>query len=249
MTTSIVAAAAVIALGTALPAAAQPDPARDRARIQVRLAEEDMRAEKWAEAAKRFQQATDIDPSFEYAYYGLGRADMALKKYIDAIAAYTKCRDLYRAQVGRRFTNAQEAQRYRQERITELDELIRQVQSRPQTSQTQEQLRQVQDQKRQIQDIISRGNNMTIENAVPAWVSLALGSAHFRAGQLMNAEREYKAALAADPKVGEAHQNLAVIYMTLQRYADAERALKAAKKVGFKVNPALEQELKDRKKE
>lgn len=248
MRTVIAIAAAVLALGTALPAAAQPNPARDRARIQNRLGWENMQVEAWAKAAKNFQEAIDLDPEYEDAYYGLGRADMALKKYVEAIAAYTRCRDLYRAQAGRQFSNAQEAQRYRRERITELDEMIRQVLSGPQTVQAQERLRQVQEQKRQVQEIISRGNNITIENSVPAWVSLALGSAYFRAGRLPDAEREYKEAIAADPKTGEAHQNLAVVYLATERYADAERAIAAARKTGFKVNPQLEQEIREKKK-
>jgi hypothetical protein len=73
------------------------------------------------------RQRIDIDPTFEVPYYGLGRADLALKQYVAAIAALAKCRELYQAQVGRQFANAQEAQRYRQDRITEIDEQIRQV--------------------------------------------------------------------------------------------------------------------------
>ena len=248
MRTLIVAAVAVLALGTAMPAAAQPNPARDRAQIRNRLGWENMQGEKWAAAAKNFQQAIDIDPGYEDAYYGLGRADMALKKYVEAIDAYTRSRDLYRARAGRQFSNAQEAQRRRRDDITEIDERIRYIQSLPQTLQTQDQLRQLQDYRRRQMETISRGNNITIQNSVPAWISLALGSAYFRAGRMPDAEREYKEAIAADSKAGEAHQNLAVVYLTTERYADAERAIAAAKKTGFKVNPQLEQEIREKKK-
>ena len=244
----IVAAAAVLALGTALPATAQPNAARDRARIQVRLGEEDMRVEKWAEAARNFQQAIDIDPSFEYAYYDLGRADMALKKYVDAIAAYTKSRALYEAQAGKQFSNAQDAQRARREEITEIDDRIRSLQGLPQTVQTQDQLRQLQDYKRRRLEDISRGNNITIEDSVPAWVSVALGSALFRAGHMQDAEREYKAAIEADAKTGEAHSNLAVVYLQTGRIEEAEKSVKAAEKAGFKVNPMLKEDIAARKK-
>ena len=63
-----------------------------------------MRDEAWPEAAKSFQQAIDIDRDYEGAYYGLGLASMRLKKYSDAIEAYLKCRDSYRAQAGKQFT-------------------------------------------------------------------------------------------------------------------------------------------------
>jgi tetratricopeptide (TPR) repeat protein len=172
---------------------------------------------------------------------------MALKQYVSAISALSRCRDLYRAQVGRQFSNQQDAQRARADRITELDEMIRQVQAGPQTIQAQDQLRQLQDQKRQIQDIIARGGNMSLEAAVPAWVSLSLGSAYFRSGKLADAEREYKATIEADRKSGEALNNLAVVYLETGRFAQAEASLKEAKKTGFKVNPQLEQAIKDKK--
>jgi Tfp pilus assembly protein PilF len=81
---------------------------------------------------------------------------------------------------------------------------------------------------------------------VPAWISLALGSAYFRAGKLADAEQEYKAAIAADPGTGEAHSNLAVVYLETGRYDEAEKAVKAAEKAGFRVNPQLKQDIKDR---
>jgi Tfp pilus assembly protein PilF len=83
---------------------------------------------------------------------------------------------------------------------------------------------------------------------VPAFVSLALGSAYFRAGKLQDAEREYKAAIDADSKTGEAHSNLAVVYMETGRYDDAERSVAAAEKAGYKVHPQLKDDIKKRRK-
>ena len=78
----------------------------------------------------------------------------------------------------------------------------------------------------------------------PAWISLALGSAYFRAGAMADAEREYRAAIGVDPKLGEAHNNLAVVFMLTGRFADAEQEIKAAEKSGFRVNPQLKEDLK-----
>jgi tetratricopeptide (TPR) repeat protein len=221
---------------------------RDRAVTQNRLGWDYMKTETWEKAAAAFQAAIDIDPTFELPYYGLGRADMALKHYVAAIAAYAKCRDLYQSRAGKQFSNAQDAQRYRQDRITEIDEQIRQVNTMPPTIQQQDMLRQLNNQRRDIQDAITRGNGMNLDATVPPWVSLALGSAFFRAGKLSDAEREYKAAIAADGKSGEAHNNLAVVYLETGRLNEAETSVKAAKKAGFRVNPQLEQDIKDRKK-
>jgi Flp pilus assembly protein TadD len=90
--------------------------------------------------------------------------------------------------------------------------------------------------------------SLTIDSKAPAFVSLALGSAYFRFGKLEDAEREYKAALEVDPRAGEAHSNLAVVYLETGRYADAERAVVAAEKAGFTVHPQLKQDIDSRKK-
>jgi tetratricopeptide (TPR) repeat protein len=248
-TTIAMAAAAALLYSGSVAVSAQMNPERERARTQYRVGWENMKAEAWEKAAKSFQEAVDIDETYELAYYMLGRANMPLKRYAQAIAAYSKCRDLYRDQAGRQYSNAQEAQRYRNNRITELDEMIRQVQTGPQTAQAMEQLRQIQEQKRQIQDAISRGiTNLSLESAVPPWVSLALGSAYFRAERFADAEREYKAAIAADSRAGEAHNNLAVVYLQTGRYDEAEKAVKSAEKAGFRVNPMLKEDITAKKK-
>ncbi|MEO8680979.1 MAG: tetratricopeptide repeat protein [Vicinamibacterales bacterium] len=243
-------ALAVLTLAVPSPAIAQNPNAADRERavVQNRLGWDYMKTETFDKAAAAFQAAIDIDPTFEVPYYGLGRADMALKKYLSAIAAYVKCRDLYESRAGQRFANAQDAQRYRQDRLTEIDEQIRQVNAMPPSIQQQDMLRQVSNQRRDVQDAITRGNDMSLDATVPPWVSLALGSAYFRSGKLADAEREYKATIAADAKSGEAHNNLAVVYLETGRFAEAEASVKAAKKAGFKVHPQLEQDIRNRKK-
>ena len=181
------------------------------------------------------------------AYYGLGRAHMGQKQYADAAAALAKCRDLYAAHAGRRFSNAQEAQRQRRDQMMELDEVLRQYQTGPQTARSSETVRQLSERRRQLQESINRGTDLAIENTVPAYVSLSLGSAYFRAERFADAEREYKATIAADPKSGEAYSNLAVVYLYGGRYDEADRAVKAAEKTGFKVNPGLKEDIRKKK--
>ena len=239
----------LVMLTAVSPAFAQHNPAeRARAATQNRLGWDYMRAESWDKAAAAFQTAIDIDPTFEVPYYGLGRADLALKQYVAAIAALAKCRDLYQAQVGRQFANAQEAQRYRQDRITEIDEQIRMANSMPPSIQQQDLLRQLGNQRRDVQDAIAKGINVNLDATVPPWVSLSLGSAYFRSGKMADAEREYKATIAADNKSGEAHNNLAVVYLETERFTDALNSINAAKKTGFKVNPELEKAIRSKQK-
>jgi tetratricopeptide (TPR) repeat protein len=246
--------AAVIAAALAVTIAAmaaQISSERERARPHYRAGEGFLRIEAWKEAAKSFQQAIDIDPQFEDAYYGLGRAQMALRQFTEAIASYSKCRDLYRAEGGRRFANQQEARRHWQDRMMEVDDVLRQYQqgtNPQQTAQTSQRIRQLQELRRDLQERLTRSLSVSLESKAPAFVSLALGSAYFRSSQLADAEREYKAAIDVDPRSGEAHSNLAVVYLETGRIADAERSVAAAEKAGFKVHPQLKQDIKDRKK-
>jgi tetratricopeptide (TPR) repeat protein len=217
---------------------------RERALAPYRQGLDHLRAEAWDRAVTAFQQAIDIDNSFELAYYGLGRARMPQRRYAEAIVAFTRCRDLFLAQVGRQFSTRHDAQRYRQDRLNEIDELIRQYQQGPLTIRAQDAIRQLEQQKRDIREQFERGMNITIENAVPAYVSLALGSAFFRSEQFADAEREYKAAIAADPRSGEAFNNLAVVYLQTGRAREAEEAVRSAERAGFKVHPQLKADIK-----
>ena len=246
MARSLVTALLLITVG--IPALAQSPGDRNKARAQNRLGWEYMKAEQFDSAVNAFRSAVEIDPTFEMPWYGLGRAHLALKQFASATSALERCRDLYQQQAGRQFTNQQEAQRFRHDRITEIDEMIRRVQSGPMTLQRQDQLRQLQDQKRQLQEIINRGNGVTIASTVPAWVSLSLGSAYFRSGKLQDAEREFKAAAEADRRSGEALSNLAVVYLETDRLPLALGAIEAAKKTGFKVNPELEKAIRSKVK-
>lgn len=241
-------ALALVALLTAVAASAQPQVDRNKAREFNQRGWEYMRSEKFDNAVTAFQKSLEIDPTFDMPWYGLGRAHLALKQFVSAISALNRCKDLYVQQVGRQFTNQQEAQRVRQDRLAEIDEMIRELQTAPQSAQRQEQLRQVQEHRRQLQEIMNRGNNVTIESGVPAWVSLSLGSAYFRSGKLAEAEREFKAAAESDRRSGEALNNLAVVYLETQRFDLAKTTIEAAKKTGFKVNPELEQAIRSKAK-
>src|SRR5687767_14751506 len=217
--------------------------ARERAREPYVAGLDQMRSEDFAAARKSFEAAIRIEPAFELAHYMLGRVHLAQKEYAPAAASLTRARDLYVSQAGRKFADKQEAQRHRRERIAEIEGLISNLQGvTPQTFQTREQIRQLEERKRQVEDL-DRAKDLTPEQVVPAFVSLSLGSAYFRQGKLAEAEQAYLAAVAADPKTGEAHNNLAVVYLQTGRYTQAKAAVRAAEKAGVKVHPELKAEI------
>jgi len=220
----------------------------ERAQLHYRLGWESLRSEKWSDAAKEFTQAIDLNRKFTLAYYGLGKSEMGLRRYPNAIAAFETCRDQFMSKTGEKFSGQFDANRQRQDRIMELQELSRQQATGRQTQQTADSQRQIQNAIRQTQNEMMQGNNLNIETSAPAFVSLALGSAYFRAGRLGDAEREYKATLDADAKAGEAHNNLAVVYMLTGRLADATKEVALAEKSGFRVNPDLKAEIAEKRK-
>jgi Flp pilus assembly protein TadD len=85
------------------------------------------------------------------------------------------------------------------------------------------------------------------EFRTPSEVSLAIGSAYFRAGDLGEAETAYLAAISVNPRMGEAHNNLAVIYMINGRLDEAENEVRLAEQSGFRVNPMFKDDLKKRR--
>lgn len=216
----------------------------ERARKHYLAGWDHMRAEEFDQAAEEFHSAIELNPKFAIAYFSLGRAYQNLHRYAEAVQALSASRDLYQAQASAKFNSQMEADRYRQDRLMELQDMRTQLGKGPQNDRSQNQMRQVDDAIRQTSEEKSRALNVAIEEPVPSFVSLSLGSALFRAARYPEAEVAYRAAVRADEKSGEAHNNLAVLYLTQQRFADAMAEVKAAEKTGFRVNPELKDEIR-----
>jgi len=234
-----------------MPKSATPE--AQRANRHYELGWSAMRSEHWAEAAKEFQQSIDNDPKFNLAYYSLGRAEMGLRNFTKAIAAYTKCRDLYVTGSGERFTSQLDATQRLDDRILETQAALTQanIQSSGAKGGTQSSSLMRTDLQRQLQQLQQardRNINVTIEATVPYFVPMALGAAYFRSGQFADAEREYKAAIETNPDSGETHNNLAVLYMLTGRLDDSGKEIAFAEKTGYRVNPQFKQDLESKRK-
>jgi tetratricopeptide (TPR) repeat protein len=240
---------AIIALVAAvlIPAygAAQTDP---NAEVHYRNGLQLMSSEHWDDAAEAFTREIDLDPKFALAYYWLGRARIAGAKYVAAIAALQTCRELYLQEQGLRASDQLAANTRRQDQLREIRELIRERQRGRQSAANDRVVMHLEMLEHEIESQQSSGSSMDFRLSVPAFVSLSLGSAYFRKGELGPAEEHYRAALEANPKMGEAHNNLAVVLMMTGRIADAEREASLAEKSGFRVNPEFKDQLKAARK-
>lgn len=248
-------AVAVVATSTAVLAQQSPpsnmnrvpdDLNRVRAREHYSVGWEHMRSEAFDRAAAEFQLATDFEPKFAMAWYGLGRAHMALRKYQQALLNLEESRALFTAEVSQRFNNRMDVDRARRDRVMELQSIRSQYLKGPQSDQSRDMVRLMDNRIRVTTEDLEREFGADFETPVPAFVSLSLGSAYFRRERFVEAERAYKEALKADDSTGAAHNNLAALYQTQGRYAEAQAHIRAAEKVGFFVDPDLKSQVASR---
>ena len=224
------------------------DRTRREALQHYRLGEDSLKSERFDEAENEFQSAAKLDPQLELAPYGLGRVYMVTKRYVEAIAAFSKCRDIFQNNAS---TVAQDRTAFEQridDQIRALEDTKHMYESGTGNNRTANVAVTIQNLQMQINTLRGqRRRGGEHPEPTPAWISIALGSAYFRANDMASAEREYREALKVDPKLGEAHNNLAVVYMLTGRYDDAEREIKEAEANGFRVNPQFKEDLKKAK--
>lgn len=234
-------------LASAAAAQIVDDSRRQQAVQHYRNGQELMFAEQFEKAEQQFAQAIELDPLLTLAHYGRGQSLMALKRYASAIQAYVECREAHSRIFALQRSNAVDLDRRASEEIVELKDTISALRSGKIKSlggvATTVDTRVAQLEAR-IRDLERLRQTDAGVFRVPAEVSLALGSAYFRNGDVADAEREWKAAVDVNPRLGEAHNNLAVVYLLSRRKANAEDAVRAAERAGFRVNPQLKEDIR-----
>jgi tetratricopeptide (TPR) repeat protein len=215
--------------------------ARREALRHFRSGQELLLAERYEQAAAEFTTAIDLDPLLTLAHYGLGQSYMALKRYASAVQAFIGCREAYGRLALLRQSDVVASERRLDEEARELRDSLSRVRSgqiKNVGPAVEQQLEKRLDELETMRR--SRGSERL---QTPAEVSLALGSAHYRNNQAQDAEREWMAAVAVNPRLGEAHNNLAVLYMLTGRKKEAEDAVRAAERARFRVNPQLKADI------
>lgn len=228
-------------LAGALFLASAPGANQRLAEIKLKQGQELLREERFEQAIEAFREALRLDPLLMMAHYGLGQAHMALREYPAAVADYQRAREVFLQLVSLGVAKRLDDDQARDDRIRDLQERIRETRAQPApANSTAARRHEVLVQQWELEiATLRRSQGQTNTPDVPAGLSLRLGSAHFRNGQMMDAEREYRAAIAVDRKLGEAHNNLAVVLLLTGRPAEAKQEVELAEKAGFKVPPGL----------
>jgi Tfp pilus assembly protein PilF len=218
---------------------------RQEAAKHFRKGDEAFHSEQFEEAEREFRKAIGLDPLMTLAHYRLGQTFMARRLFPDAVQAFIGCRNAFQeiARIGLR--DAGELDRRRTEEINALRDSIATLQRNDQlAAQNQNNIRRMEDRVRELERVRQSGG----ENAgVPAEVTFSLGTAYLRAGSLEDAEREYLEALKNNPDLGEAHSNLAVVYLKTNRIEQAWQQVLAAEKSGLAVHPGLRKDIESRR--
>ncbi|MET0552330.1 MAG: tetratricopeptide repeat protein [Vicinamibacteria bacterium] len=220
-------------------------PERLQAEQHLKAGQEFLASERYEQALASFQQAIKLDPLMIMAHYGAGQSHMALKDYTSAVTSFERARSAFKERSADIISIRLENDRAREDRIIVLKDKIRENQERslsPNSTAARERDRRTQEWEMEIQRL-QRVERIGTALELPAGLSLALGSAYFRSGQLKDAEREYRAAIDVQPKLGEPRNNLAVVLLLTGRPADANAQVKLAEKSGFKVPPGLKQDI------
>ena len=226
---------------------AGPTPESIQAQQKLKDGQHLLSSERFEQAAEAFREAIRLDPALTMAHYGLGQANMALKEYPAAVKAFQGARAAFHDRAADTLTRNLENDQLRQDRVRLLQDKIRENQQLVLPTGS----RQAQERDRRVQQwemeaaMLQRSSLAGVHQTpdIPPGFLLALGSAHFRAGQLADAEREYRAALEVQPRLGEARNNLAVALLLTGRPAEAREQIKLAEKAGFKVAPGLKEDV------
>ena len=221
------------------PLADSEEVQRHKAMDHYKKGEDRLRDEKWEQAAEEFRSAVALHPPFVLAHYGLGQALMALRRFPDAVQAFSASRDAFYKVSALKAADRMRAADVSQQMVDEYRNLTG-IDGRGNTAKG------VTNRLNVLRDLEQAKRLDDGNPEPPAEISLALAGAWFRQGNLEEAEKENRNALKSRPDYGQAHNNLAVICMMTGRFPEARAAVEKAEKSGFAVNPKLKEELERR---
>ena len=236
----VVAATLVLQVVVNPPLPAHEQNRREAYRLYV-IGQEHMSSEQFEKAAGYFQTAIKLDRFFTDAHFGLGQAYMGLRRYASAVQAYERCLEAAEAIFGMREQDRAKTDQLVTDQLRALREAMAQASRMGQGSGQRNAQLSIE---KRIRELERSRSALTDRFEPPPEVLLSLGSAHYRNGNAIAARERWEEAVRINGKLGEAWNNLAVVYMQSGRKTDAETAVKNAEKNGFRVNPQLKADIR-----
>jgi tetratricopeptide (TPR) repeat protein len=212
---------------------------------EFRLGEEALRKEAFDQAERHFRTAIAHDAGFVKAHCALGQVHMATRRYRPAVDALSRCKFLITSRAADQAAATATDDLERRREVEELQDAIQRARSGQIKSADAHTILKLEEQLRRIEEGRSRAGGQAA--GVPAELSFALGTAHLRIGDLEEAERELREALSVRPDLGEAHNNLAAVYVGLGRWQEAQEQVAAAESAGFPVSAELKRDVAERR--
>lgn len=229
-----------LALALAMPGTVLAGPVEESQRRKAmelyKKGEDLLKSEKFEQAAEQFKKAIELNNDHVLAHYGLGQSYMSLKQFPDAVQAFSGSRDAYYRLASLKVSDRMAAEAVGQQMVDEARNLTG-VDGRGGSAKG------VNNRLNVLRDLEQTKRLDNGNPEPPAEISLALAGAWFRQGNLDEAEKENKNALKSRPDYGQAHSNLAVIYLMTARIPESRTEVEKAEKSGFTVNPKLKEEL------
>lgn len=205
-------------------------------------------------AAREFEAALQIAPEYADALHGLGKARMGLKQFDVAARALERCRDSYARAGTQDAEHRLLANRAREDQVRTLRRRVADLENAVSASGpgggaggsgAGTEILDLKQQIRELQGERESGPATGQPSPVPAFISLALGSAYFRLDRLPDAEKMFREAIAVQSKFGEAHSNLALVCLLTGRASEAQDHVRIAEEAKFQINPELKRQIRD----
>jgi tetratricopeptide (TPR) repeat protein len=228
-----------------LPPAAGADERKElkEAAKLVEQGDKALRSGKLDQAEQKYLEAAALGPDLPAPHRGLGQVYMTQKRYAEALAALERCKERLLVHQGQSAKDRLKQDAAIEEKIIALQDQLRSMDSGGKEASFANAGAMRTELEEQIRRLDQMRQRDRAPGALPADLHLLLGSAHFRLDHKAEAEAEFRAAIAADPKLGEAHNNLAVLLFLGGRNQEAKSEVEAAEKAGFPVVPAFKQKL------
>lgn len=196
---------------------------------------------KEGEGEAELLEAVKIFPELADAHVQLGNLSMRRKNFTEGLERYLQAQHALGRLQGVARSQGMERQRQIQENLDVLRERVSQLQR----SQVPGAEGKIEQNLAQIEKLEQEQKKplATDRVPIPAELYFLTGNARMNLERFDDAIQDYKMALSLNPNFGEAHNNLAVIFLYRKDYGRAWEHVHAAEKAGVRINPEFREEL------